>query len=70
MEKDYPELKEEDYEKTIWKDVKEINKNLPTFKHIKKVIVTDKPMIKTTTQKVKRAEEIKKTEKELQKIEK
>ena len=65
MEKDYPYSKEEEYEKIIWKDVKEINKTLPTFKHIKKVIVTDKPMIKTTTQKVKRNEEIKRTEKEL-----
>lgn len=63
MEKDYPNKKEEEYEKIIWKDVKEINKNLPTYKHIKKIIVTDKPMIKTTTQKVKRYQEIKKTEK-------
>ena len=70
MEKDYPDTKKEDYEKIIWKDIKEINKTLPTFKHIKKIIVTDEPMIKTTTQKVKRNEEIKKTEKELQKIEK
>ena len=68
MEKDYPDTKKEDYEKIIWKDVKEINKTLPTFKHIKKVIVTDEPMIKTTTQKVKRNEEIKKTERELQKV--
>ena len=67
MEKDYPDTKKEDYEKIIWKDIKEINKTLPTFKHIKKIIVTDEPMIKTTTQKVKRNEEIKKTEKELQK---
>lgn len=68
MEKDYPDTRKEDYEKIIWKDIKEINKTLPSFKHIKKIIVTDEPMIKTTTQKVKRNEEIKKTEKELQKI--
>ena len=68
MEKDYPDTKKEEYEKIIMKDIKEINKTLPTFKHIKKIIVTDEPMIKTTTQKVKRNEEIKKTEKELQKI--
>ena len=37
MEKDYPDTKKEDYEKIIWKDVKEINKTLPTFKHIKKL---------------------------------
>ena len=68
MGKDYPDTKKEDYEKIIWKDVKEINKTLPTFKHIKKVIVTDEPMIKTTTQKVKRNEEIRRTERELQKV--
>lgn len=68
MEKDYPDKKESDYEKIIWKDIKEINKNLPIYKHIKKIIVTDEPMVKTTTQKVKRYEEIKKTEKKLQKV--
>ena len=40
---------------------RENNNNIS--KHIKKIIVTDKPMIKTTTQKVKRYQEIKKTEK-------
>ncbi len=59
MEEKY---KDQDYEKIIWEDIKEINNTLPTYKHIKKIIVTDEPMIKTTTQKVKRAEEIKKTE--------
>lgn len=68
MEKDYADIKKHDYEKIIWKDVKEINKTLPIFKHIKKIIVTDEPMIKTTTQKVKRKEEIKKTEKEFETV--
>ena len=44
----------------IWNDIKEINSGLTIFKHIKKLIVTDEPMIKTTTAKVKRFEEIKK----------
>ena len=44
----------------IWGDIKNINKELTIFKHIKKLIVTDEPMIKTTTAKVKRFEEIKK----------
>ena len=44
----------------IWGDIKEINSGLTIFKHIKKLIVTDEPMIKTTTAKVKRFEEIKK----------
>ena len=44
----------------IWSDIKQINNDLTIFKHIKKLIVTDEPMIKTTTAKVKRFEEIKK----------
>ena len=44
----------------IWVDIKNINNELTIFKHIKKIIVTDEPMIKTTTAKVKRFEEIKK----------
>lgn len=50
----------EDIEERVWKDIKDINKELTIFKHIKKIIVTDEPMIKTTTAKVKRFEEIKK----------
>ena len=50
----------EDIEDKVWKDIKDINKELTIFKHIKKIIVTDEPMIKTTTAKVKRFEEIKK----------
>lgn len=49
-----------DIEDKVWNDIKEINQGLTTFKHIKKIIVTDEPMIKTTTAKVKRFEEFKK----------
>ena len=38
---------------------KEINKELPVFKHIKQITITTEPLIKTTTQKVKRYEELK-----------
>ena len=40
--------------------IKEINKKLTNYKHIKNIIITDEPMIKTTTNKVKRKEEMKK----------
>ena len=33
---------------------------MPTYKYIREIIVTDEPLIKTTTQKIKRFEEIKK----------
>lgn len=54
----YPGWTEKDIEEKIWTDIKEINKGLTNFKHIKKLIVTKEPMIKTTTQKVKRFAEI------------
>ncbi len=44
----------------IWKAVKEVNQTLPDVKHIKEIIVTTEPLAKTTTQKVKRYEEMKK----------
>lgn len=51
------ESKIKDY---IWEHVKKINKTMPAYKYIREIIVTDKELIKTTTQKVKRHEEIKK----------
>ena len=56
----YPEIKEEELKEIIWKDIKEINNKLPNYKHIKNLIITDEPMIKTTTAKIKRFEEEKK----------
>ncbi len=50
--------KEEIYAE-IWNKVKEINKTLPMYKYIKGLTVTDEPLIKTTTNKIKRNEEIK-----------
>ena len=38
--------------------VEEINKTLPTYKYIKHMILTDKELIKTTTKKIKRNEEM------------
>lgn len=50
-----------EYHDIIWKDIKaEVNKSMPAYKSIREIIVTDEPLIKTTTQKVKRFEEIKK----------
>ena len=56
----YGDISEKDLKDIIWKDIKKINSELSNYKHIKNLIITDEPMIKTTTQKVKRFEEIKK----------
>ena len=55
----YPDATEEDLKKIIWEKIKEINKTFPPYKYIKNMILTDEELIKTTTKKVKRAEELK-----------
>ena len=59
--KEYKEennLSEEEMQEKVWNDIKEINKKLTNYKHMKNLIITDEPMIKTTTAKIKRFEEI------------
>lgn len=51
---------DEEMEKYFWEEVKKVNREMPTYKYIKNMILTDEPLIKTTTNKVKRYEEIKK----------
>ena len=56
---EYGDVTQEELREIIWTKVKEINKTLPKYKYIKDMILTDIPLIKTTTNKVKRAEELK-----------
>lgn len=56
----YSDKTEEELSKIIWNEIKEINKTLPRYKYIKGMILTDEELIKTTTKKVKRQEEMKK----------
>ena len=60
VEDTYGNISQEELKEKIWEDIKKINKTMPPYKYIREIIVTDEPMIKTTTQKVKRFEEIKK----------
>ena len=55
----YKDITEEELYKIIWQEIKNINKTLPPYKYIKNMILTDKELIKTTTKKVKRNEELK-----------
>ncbi len=64
MKEKFPDGNKAEIEKMIWNDIKEINKTMPNYKHVKNLIVTDEEMIKTTTAKIKRFEEIKKINKE------
>ena len=42
----------------INKKIKEINKTMPAYKYIREIIITTEPLIKTTTAKIKRHEEL------------
>ncbi|MCI8443660.1 MAG: AMP-binding protein [Clostridia bacterium] len=54
----YPDIDQKELEKMIWQKIKEINKTFPPYKYIKNMILTDQELIKTTTKKIKRNEEI------------
>lgn len=49
-----------DIKEKLWQEVKRINKTMPTYKYIKEISITDEELIKTTTKKIKRHEEMKK----------
>lgn len=55
----YGEKNQEELKEAFWQKVKEVNQTLPDVKHIKEIMITEEPLAKTTTQKVKRYEEIK-----------
>ena len=44
----------------LWQKVKEVNNLMPKYKYIKEIIITEEELIKTTTLKIKRHEEMKK----------
>ena len=44
----------------IWKEIKNINKTLVSYKAVKRLEIKDEDFIKTTTMKIKRFEEMKK----------
>lgn len=60
MKETYKTEDPEEIQRIIKKDIDGINEDLPIYKQMLRVITTDQPMIKTTTGKVKRFEEVKK----------
>ena len=60
MKELYPDISSTDYMNIVWEDIKnKVNHTMPAYKYIREIILTDKPLIKTTTQKIKRHEELK-----------
>ena len=56
----HPDISEEELHTLLWNKIKVINKTLPMYKYIKDMTLTTEPLIKTSTQKIKRFEELKK----------
>ena len=56
----YPDLNEEKIKKVLWEQIKGINKKMPTYKYMKHLFIEKGEFIKTTTNKIKRNEEMKK----------
>ena len=51
---------EEKIKEFLWDKVKEVNKLMPKYKYVREMFITEEPLIKTTTLKIKRHEELKK----------
>ena len=58
LQEKFGNKREKEYKDLIWEDIKEINQTLPVFKRIKELMITQEPLEKTTTQKIKRFIEI------------
>ena len=55
----YSEKTEEELRNIVWEQIKQVNTTFPKYKHIKNLITSHEELIKTTTKKVKRQEEMK-----------
>ena len=51
---------EENIREFLWRKVKEVNNLMPKYKYVREMIITEEELIKTTTLKIKRHEELKK----------
>ena len=60
VKKQFGDITIDDLKEKIWNWVKEVNKTMPKYKYVKKLILTDEELIKTTTLKIKRNVEMNK----------
>lgn len=56
----YKDASKEELRAIIWEQIKQLNTQFPRYKHIQKMLLSEEELIKTTTKKVKRQEEMKK----------
>ncbi len=56
----YPNLNQDELRDLVWNKIKETNKLFPKYKYVKNLIMSDEEFAKTTTNKIKRFEELKK----------
>ena len=54
------EVSQEQIRAVIWNWIKEVNKTMPKYKYVKKLLLTDEELVKTTTLKIKRNVEMEK----------
>lgn len=59
VEEIYGVFGKEKIKEALWQEIKKVNKTIPAYKYIREITVTEDDLIKTTTQKIKRFEEIK-----------
>ena len=55
----YKDKSENELFKIIWDEIKKLNTTFPRYKHIQNMILSSEELIKTTTKKIKRQEEMK-----------
>ena len=65
INKNYGDISEEKIKEKVWNWVKEMNTTMPKYKYVKKLILTDEELVKTTTLKIKRKVEMEKIMKSL-----
>ena len=59
MENVYNAKTEEEIQKALFNKIKEINEMMPSYKAIRAIVISEEPLIKTTTNKIKRQENLK-----------
>ena len=57
-EEKYQDKTEEELYKIIWEEIKKLNTTFPRYKHIQNMLLSSEELIKTTTKKVKRQDEM------------